>query len=199
MKTIKIWSDNPSEKQLREITEALQNGEVIIIPTDTLYGIACDSLNAKAIERICRIKNINPAKNTLSILCDDISMASEYSRYDNYAFKMLKELTPGPYTFIFKTSSTLPKAFKDRKNVGVRIPANETTRRIVEMLGRPLMNASIDYEDEDYAINPELIAEKYEHEVDMIVEGEDGEMEPSTIIDCTGREPEVIRYGKGEI
>lgn len=197
METIKIWNDNPSESQLRQAVDTLQQGGVVIIPTDTLYGIACDCTNPKAIEKICRLKGLNPQKNTLSIICSDISMASEYSHYDNYAFRLLRENTPGAFTFIFKSASSLPKAFKGRKTVGVRIPDNQTVRRLAEMLGRPLMNASIDFADEDYARNPELIAEAYTGRADLMLAGEDGDTEPSTIVDCTGNEAEIIREGKG--
>lgn len=198
MKKIKIWDDDPSEKQLREITETLEAGGIIVIPTDSLYGIACSSSSPKAIERICRFKGISDSKNTLSIICSDISMASEFSRFDNYAFRLLKELTPGPFTFIFRSAPTLPKAFKGRKSVGVRIPASRTARRIAEALGRPLMTTSIPYDDEDYARDPELIAESNEAIADMILLGPEGDTQPTTIIDCTGREPEIVREGKGE-
>lgn len=198
MKSIKIWDDNPSEKQLQEIKETLDNGGIIIIPTDTLYGTACDCTNSKAIDRVCRLKGINPEKSTLSIICSNISMAAEYSRYGNDAFKLLRDLTPGPYTFIFRSATILPKAFKGRKTVGVRIPDASTPRMIAEALGRPLMNTSIEFEDEDYARNPELIAERYAGDVDLVLLGEDGDIVPSTIIEFTGREPEVIRQGKGE-
>ena len=197
METIKIWNDNPSDKQLRQVCDSLERGEIVIVPTDTLYAIVCDSSNPKAIERVCRLKGINPDKMTLSILCSDISMASEYSRYDNYAFRLMKDLTPGPYTFIFRAAPTLPRAFKGRKEVGIRIPANETCRRLAETLGRPLMSTSVHFDTEDYAINPELIAEAYSGRVEMMLMGEDGGLEGSTILDCTGREPQLVREGKG--
>lgn len=197
METIKIWNDNPSDKQLRQVCDSLERGEIVIVPTDTLYAIVCDSSNPKSIERVCRLKGINPDKMTLSILCSDISMASEYSRYDNYAFRLMKDLTPGPYTFIFRAAPTLPRAFKGRKEVGIRIPANETCRRLAETLGRPLMSTSVHFDTEDYAINPELIAEAYSGRVEMMLMGEDGGLEGSTILDCTGREPQLVREGKG--
>lgn len=198
MKKIKIWDDDPSEKQLREIKDTLEAGGIIILPTDSLYGIACSSTDPKAIERVCRCKGIDSSKSTLSIICSDISMASEYSRFDNYAFRLLKELTPGPFTFIFKSAPTLPKAFKGRKTVGVRIPDSRTARRIAETLGKPLMSTSIHYDDEDYARDPELIAEAYEAIVDITLLGPEGNTEPTTIIDCSGREPEIAREGKGK-
>lgn len=199
MKTIKIWNDNASDRQLQDICNELEAGEIIVMPTDTLYAIACDALNPKAIERICRLKNINPDKTNLSIICSDISMAAEYARFDNEAFRLLRDNTPGPFTFLFKSAPTLPKAFKGRKVVGVRIPDLALCRDIASRLGHPLLSTSIEYADEDYAVNPGLIAEAYDNQVDLIVEGEEGGIVPSTIIDCTGSHPEIIREGKGEI
>jgi sua5/yciO/yrdC/ywlC family protein len=197
MKIMKIWNDEASERQLSEICRDLEAGQTMILPTDTLYAIACDALNAKAIDRICRLKGINPEKTNLSIICSDISMAAEYARFDNYAFKLLRDNTPGPFTFLFKSASTLPKAFKGRKVVGVRIPDSKICRDIVERLGHPILSTSIEYSDSDYAINPELIAEAYHDKVDFFIEGADGDMEPSTIVDCTGSEPVITREGKG--
>ncbi|MDE5975958.1 MAG: threonylcarbamoyl-AMP synthase [Muribaculaceae bacterium] len=197
MKIIKIWNDNPSEKQIDEICDLLKSGEIGIFPTDTLYGIVCDALNPKAIERVCRLKGINPDKTNLSIICSDISMASEYARYDNDSFRLLRDNTPGAFTFLFKSASSLPKAFKGRKTVGVRIPDNNLCRLVVERLGHPVMTTSITFDSDDYAVNPELIAESYENRVDFMVEGEEGGTMASTIIDCTGTSPEIIREGKG--
>ncbi len=197
MKIIKIWSDEPSDRQLTEICAFLEAGEIMIMPTDTIYAIACDALNPKAIERLCRLKGINPEKTNLSIICSDISMASEYARFDNKDFRLLRDYTPGPYTFLFRSAPTLPKAFKGRKVVGIRIPDLSLCREIVERLGHPLLTTSIEYQDSDYAINPGLIAEAYDNSVDLLIEGEEGGTEPSTIIDCTGSEPVVVREGKG--
>lgn len=199
MKIIKIWNDSPSDRQLSEICRDLEMGATMIMPTDTLYGICCDALNVKAIDKICRLKGLNPEKTNLSIICSDISMAAEYSRIENRGFQLLKENTPGPFTFLFKSASTLPKAFKGRKTVGIRIPDNNTARLIAERLGRPLLTTSIEFEDEDYAVNPELISEAYNDKVEIFIEGENGDTVPSTIIDCTGSSPEIIREGKGEL
>lgn len=199
MKIIKIWNDSPSDRQLSEICRDLEMGATMIMPTDTLYGICCDALNVKAIDKICRLKGLNPEKTNLSIICSDISMAAEYSRIENNGFQLLKENTPGPFTFLFKSASTLPKAFKGRKTVGIRIPDNNTARLIAERLGRPLLTTSIEFEDEDYAVNPELISEAYNDKVEIFIEGENGDTVPSTIIDCTGSSPEIIREGKGEL
>lgn len=197
MKSIKIWNNEASERQLDQICAMLQDHQVIIIPTDTLYGIACDALSPKAIEKICRLKGINPEKTNLSIICSDISMASEYSRFDNKDFKLLRDNTPGAFTFLFRAASSLPKAFKGRKTVGVRIPDNKFCLDLVSHLGHPLLTTSIEFSDDDYARNPELIAEAYEGMADLIVEGDDGDTVPSTIVDCTGPEPGIIRQGKG--
>lgn len=197
MNTIKIWNDDASERQLQEIAERLKEGEIIIIPTDTLYAIAADALNVKAVDRICKLKGINPEKTNLSIICSDISMAAEYSKIDNTGYRLLKEYTPGAFTFLFRTISSLPKAFKGRKVVGIRIPNCKFDRDLARTLGNPLITTSIEFEDDDYAINPELIAEAYYNRVDMMAQGEDGSTEESTIVDCTGDEPVIIREGKG--
>lgn len=199
MKTIKIWNDSPSERQLDEIAENLEEGKLMIFPTDTLYAIGCDALNVKAIDRICGLKGINPEKSNLSIICSDISMAAEYCRIEDAGYRLLKDYTPGPFTFLFRASSKLPRAFKGRKIVGIRIPDSVTDREIAARLGHPVLTTSIEFEDEDYAVNPGLIAESYEGKTEFMVEGDEGSTEVSTIIDCTGNEPIIIRDGKGKI
>lgn len=199
MKTIKIWDSGLSERQLSEICRDLEAGQVMVMPTDTVYAIVCDALNPKAIERVCRIKRINPDKTNLSIICSDISMASEYARIENYAFRLLRDNTPGPFTFLMRSASTLPKAFKGRKTVGIRIPDYAPAREIAERLGHPLLTTSIEYEDEDYAREPGLIAETYDSQADIMLEGPDGDTEFSTIVDCTGSAPEILREGKGDL
>ena len=195
MEKIQIYNNIISGKQLNQVVECLKDGNVIIIPTDTLYALACDALNPKAIEKVCHLKGINPEKTNLSILCNNISMVSEYAKFGNYAFKLMKENTPGPFTFLLRAASSLPRAFKGRKIVGIRIPACEADRAIVESLGNPLLSTSIQYDEDDYGINPELIAETYEGKIDLAIMGKDGSLIPSTIIDCTGAEPEIIREG----
>ena len=197
MKIIKIWNEDPSSKQIEEIVECYKNGGLEIMPTDTLYAITCSALDMKAIEKLCRIKNLNPQKTNLSIICSDISMASEYAKFDNRYFRLLKENVPGPFTFLFKAASSLPRAFKDRKIVGIRIPANEICLQVAAAMGSPLLTTSIDFQDEDYEINPDLIAENYEDRADIMIDGGEGGTQMSTIIDCTGEEPEIIREGKG--
>lgn len=199
MKILKVYGDNISENYLDEIVEVFDNGGIIIYPTDTLYALGCDALSNKAINNLCKLKGINPDKTYLSIICDSISTAAEYAKFDNNQFRLLKENTPGAFTFIFKAASVLPKAFKGRKTVGVRIPDNAIARSIVQHLGRPIISTTIKYDDEDYATNPELIAEAYENSVDVVVDGGIGDVIPSTILDCTGDVPEVIREGKGKI
>ncbi|MGN0237788.1 MAG: L-threonylcarbamoyladenylate synthase [Lepagella sp.] len=199
MKSIKIWNNKASEQQLEQLSHRLKEGEIAIIPTDTMYAIVGDALNIKVVDRICKLKNINPDKTNLSIICCDISMAAEYSRIDDKGFRLLKEYCPGPFTFLFKSASTLPRAFKGRKTVGVRIPDNQFDVELVERMGNPLITTSIEYEDEDYAINPELISEAYEGRVDIMVEGDSGTTEVSTIVDCTLDEPEIIREGLGKM
>lgn len=199
MNIIKIWNNHASERQLRDMASRIKEGEICIIPTDTRYAIVGNALDQKVVERICRIKGINPEKTNLSILCSDISMAAEYAKIDNKAFRLLKTYTPGPFTWLFRTVSTLPRAFRGRKTVGVRIPDNKLCTELVETLGAPLISTSIEHVDSDYTINPDLIAETYENKVDLMVECGDGRTDVSTIIDCTGDSPEVIREGIGEI
>lgn len=199
MNIIKIWNGKATEKQLRDISIRLKAGEIAIIPTDTMYAIVGDALNIKAIERICRIKNINPEKTNLSIICSSISMAAEYSRIDNRIFRLMKEHCPGPYTFLLKANTVLPKAFKGRKIVGIRIPDLELDRQLAEKLGNPLITTSIEFTDEDHAVNPELIEETYERDVDLMIQDKESTTDVSTIIDCTGDSIEIIRQGLGEL
>lgn len=199
METIKVWNDSPSEKQLEYICNVLDKGGLLVYPTDTLYAIGCDALNSKAIEKICHLKNINPDKSHLSIICSDISQAAEYSRIDNHNFKLIKENTPGAFTFLLPTVNNLPKAFKRRKTVGIRIPECNTATMIAEKLGHPIMTSSIYFDNEDEAISPGLIAEKYDNVANLMIEGEEGTTDVSTIVDCTVYPPEILRQGKAEL
>lgn len=199
MKILKIWGDDLSDRQVQETVRDLKEGKTLIAPTDTLYAIMCDALSPKAIENVCRLKNINPEKTNLSIICSDISMAAEYAVFNNATFRLLKDLTPGPFTFICKAAHSLPAAFKRRKMVGIRIPDFKADRQLAEALGNPLLTTSIRYEDNDYGINPELIEEAYANKVDMMIQGEEGLLTPSTILDCTGPGIEILRQGLGEI
>ncbi len=196
---IKLYNDNPNPKDVDKIVSVLKDGGIIIYPTDTLYGIGCDALNVRAVEKICAIKGINPDKNNLSIICHDLSNISKYAKFDTPVFKLMKKNLPGPFTFVLSAGSNLPKIYKKRKAVGIRVPDNRIISTIVEQLGNPILSTSVkDNESElEYSTNPELIHEKWENQVDIIIDGGMGGIEPSTIVDCTSGEPEIIREGKG--
>lgn len=197
MKIFRTWGDSLDDKQLEQIVERLHAGEIMIWPTDTLYAVACSAMEPKAIERVCALKGINPAKTNLSVVCSSISQASGYARWDNRYFSLLKECTPGPYTLLFKVAPVLPKVFKSRKIVGIRIPDCQIDRQVVEALECPVLTTSVDFHDQDYVINPELIAEAYDGRVDFLIDSGEGLTDPSTVIDCTGTAPVLIRQGKG--
>lgn len=199
MRIIKLWGDELNDRQIQQTVRDLKDGSVMIAPTDTLYAIMCDALSPKAIEKVCRLKSINPDKTNLSIICSDISMAAEYAVFNNTTFKLIKQLTPGPYTFICKAAHSLPAAFKRRKIVGIRIPDFTADRQLAGELGSPLLTTSIRFEDSDYGINPELIEEAYNEKVDLMIQGPDGGLTPSTVIDCTGSEIEILREGLGPV
>ena len=201
MQLVKIYPDNPNRRAIQQIVEALRDGNIIIYPTDTLYAIGCDALNVRAVERICRIKGIDPAKAALSIVCQDLSDAAHYARIDNTTHRLMRKNMPGAFTFILPAGSELPKLYKQRKSVGVRVPDNSIARAIVEELGNPLLSTSVatNYEEPEYTTNPELIAEVYASQVDYVIDGGEGDIIGSTIIDCTNGEPEIVRQGKGEI
>lgn len=197
MKTIKVWNDSASQKQLDEIASVIRDGGVIILKTDTRYSLACDAMNKKGIEKLCDIKKLNPEKSRLSVACASISQAAEFVRIDNDMFRLLKENTPGPFTFIFRTGSRLPKAFKERKETGIRIPASELVRAVIEASGTPLLVTSLPDEDPDYAVEPGLIAEMYRKTADLLIDSGEGSLEESTIVDCTEGTPEIKRQGAG--
>lgn len=197
MKILKMYSDSPNEQYIDIAVEALRNGGTIIYPTDTLYAIGCDALNNHAIERICRLKGVKSEKTNLSIICKDISQVAEYARFDNDGFKLMKDNLPGAFTFIFPALSKLPKAFKGRKTVGIRIPDNAIATMIVERLGHPILTASVDCRDEDYGCEPELIAERYMNDASLIIDAGRGSIQPSTIVDCSDGVVEIARQGKG--
>lgn len=195
MKIIKTWNDSPSQKQIQEMISYLENGDIGIVPTDSIYALCCDALNAKAIDKICKIKHINTDKTNLSIICADISMAAQYARIDNKNFSLLKKYTPGPVTFLFPALSSLPKAFKKRKVIGIRIPDVELTRCLASTLSRPLLVSTIDGADNDYIMNPELIAETYHDCVAFLADTGEGGVTPSTILDCCEYPPKLVREG----
>ncbi|MBE6306885.1 MAG: threonylcarbamoyl-AMP synthase [Bacteroidales bacterium] len=201
MQFVKLYPDNPNKRTIQQIAEVLRDGGIIIYPTDTLYAIGCDALNVRAVERICRIKGIDPAKASLSIVCNDIGNVAHYARIDNTTHRIMRKNLPGAFTFILPASSGLPKIYKQRKSVGIRIPDNNIARAIVEELGNPLLSTSVatNHDEPEYTTNPELIAEIYGTMVDYVIDGGEGDIMGSTIIDCTGNEPEIVRQGKGEI
>jgi len=198
---IKLYEDNPNAAEIRKIAAVVRNGGVIIIPTDTVYAFACDIYNNAGVEFIAKIKNHDMRRANLSFICHELSEVSEYAKMDDSAFKLMKRNLPGPFTIILPGSSRLPKLFKKRKTVGIRIPANNIALQLVQELSNPLMVSSI-FTDEDtteYITDPELIEEKYGHQVELVIDGGLGGLEHSTIVDCTGDEPEIIRQGAGEL
>ncbi len=198
---IKIYPENPNPKEVGKVVATLRDGGLVVYPTDTVYAIGCDALNVRAVERICRIKGVNPQKSNLSIICYDLSNISEYAKVSNAAFKLMKKNLPGPFTFILPTSSELPKIYKNRKEVGIRVPDNNIVRTLVQELGNPLLTMSVHDEDEiiEYSTDPELIEEKYGNQVDIVIDGGYGGLEGSTVVDCTTDDFTVVRQGKGEL
>ena len=198
-KLLPILPDNINRRYIDEIVRCLEDGGLIIYPTDTVYALGCDAMNNPAIERICAIKEMKSAKTNLSIICDDISEVAQYAKFDNVQFRMMKANLPGPFTFIFPALSKLPKAFKGRRTVGIRIPDNAIARAIVEALGRPILTTSVPGPDEDHRTEPGLMAERFDAQVDIVVDAGRGSLIPSTVVDCTGDEPEITRQGRGPL
>ncbi len=200
---LNINPDNPQMRHIQRIVECLRGGGVIIYPTDTVYGMGCDINNRKAVEQVCRLKGIKPEKANLSIMCNDLSQMSEYAvQLDNRLFKMMKKALPGPYTIILKANNSVPKLFKNNKRtIGIRIPNNNIVRTIVEELGNPILTTSLKTDDEiiEHPNDPFDINEQYQKTVDIIIDGGLGGIEGSTIVDCTGNEPEIIREGAGDV
>ena len=196
---IKIYPENPNPREIDKVIEVLRDGGLVIYPTDTVYAIGCDALNVRAVEKICQMKGINPQKSNLSIICYDLSNLSEYAKVNNAAFKLMKKNLPGPFTFILSTSSELPKIYKNRKEVGIRVPDNNIIRTLVKELGNPILTMSVHDDDDmiEYTTDPELIHEKYENLVDLVIDGGFGGFEASTVVDCTTDEFEIVRQGKG--
>src|ERR1700759_61496 len=200
---IKIYHDNRNERAIEQVVEILRKGGLIIYPTDTVYGVGCDITNHKAIEAICRIRNIKPEKANFSFICYDLSHISDYIKpIDNVTFRVIKKALPGPFTFIFNANNNVPKLLSsNKKTVGIRVPDNNIARCIVKELGNPIVSTSIKDDDEiiEYSTDPELIYEKYQVLVDMVIDGGYGENLASTVVDCTSGDFEIIREGKGEL
>lgn len=197
----KIYSENTNLREVSKVVKILKEGGLVIYPTDTVYAIGCDALNVRAVEKICAMKGVNPQKAQLSVICYDLSDISEYAKVGNSAFKLLKKNLPGPFTFILPASSNLPRIFRNRKEVGIRVPDNNIIRTIVRELGNPVLTMSLRDDDEilEYSTDPELIYEKYGSSVDCVVDGGYGGIEPSTVVSCVDDEFEIIRQGKGEL
>jgi tRNA threonylcarbamoyl adenosine modification protein (Sua5/YciO/YrdC/YwlC family) len=198
---IRLYNENPSQKHIRQIVDILESGGVIIYPTDTVYAMGCDINATRSIEKIARYKGLNPKNPDMSLIFHDMSQLSEYTVIrNNTLFKLLKRNLPGPFTFIVQANSQIPKLFKNKKKtVGIRIPDNRIVLELVRELGRPIITTSIHDSDEvlEYSTDPELIFEKYSDFADVVVDGGFGNKEASTIVDCTGDEPEIIRQGLG--
>ena len=198
---IKLYNENPNPKEIAKVVKVLQSGGLIIYPTDTIYGLGCDITKTKSLEKIAQIKGVQLEKANLSFICNDLSHLSDYvKQIDSATFKILKRALPGPYTFILPGSNNLPKVFKKKKTVGIRIPDNNIIRTLVAELGNPIVSTSIRDEDDvlEYTTDPELIFEKWQGLVDVVIDGGYGDNEPSTVIDLT-EEPAVIREGKGSL
>lgn len=200
---LKIHPVNPEGRKIAQVIERLKQGGIVIYPTDTIYGIGCDLMNRKSIARLCQIMDIKPQKLDLSFICHDLSHISEYvRRLETPVFKLLKKTLPGPYTFILESSTRVPKILDvNKKTVGIRIPDHTIPRTIVELLGNPLITSSIKDDDKikEYTTDPEKIYEDFKHKVDLVIDGGPGGNVPSTVVDCTGPDPVIIRQGLGDI
>jgi tRNA threonylcarbamoyl adenosine modification protein (Sua5/YciO/YrdC/YwlC family) len=200
---ISIHPQNPDARKVAQVVDVLSKGGVVIIPTDTIYALACDLYQYKAFEQICRMKDVRPDKANFSLLCNDLSNISQFTKpFDRAVYKLLNRALPGPYTFILDASSEVPSVFRSRrKTVGLRIPDNKIVLDIIEKLGHPLVATSIHDIDEirEYPTDPDEIFDIYGNQVEMVVDGGAGKLIASTVIDCTGNTPEVTREGAGDI
>lgn len=200
---LKLYNKDPNPQEIAKIANLLRDGSVIIYPTDTVYGLGCDITKQRAVERIARIKGVKPEKSNFSFIVDDLSHLSDFTKpLNNQIYKLMKRNLPGPFTFILEASNNVPKLLKrKKKNVGIRIPDNNIIRSIVRELGNPILTTSIHSEDSivEYDTDPELIHEEMNHLVDLVIDGGFGNIIPSTVIDCTGHEIEIIRQGLGDL
>ncbi len=200
---LRIHPDNPSERQIRMVVECLRDGGIVIYPTDTIYGIGCDIFKVKSVEKIAELRGLKPGKTTFSFICHDLSQLSEFTRpIENPIFKVMKANLPGSFTFILNANNNVPRHIQSkRKTVGIRIPDNQIALEIVRQLGNPIMSTSVHDDDEiiEYTTDPELIYEKFQDKVDIVIDGGYGGNIPSTVVDCTDGEIVVIREGKGEL
>ncbi|MCY0968164.1 L-threonylcarbamoyladenylate synthase [Chryseobacterium wangxinyae] len=201
-KILRIYPDNPQENLINEVIKTLNNGGLIIYPSDTVYALGCNIFDIKAMEKLAQIKKLKLDKAKFSIICNDLSHLSDFTRpVDTSVFRFLKSHLPGPFTFILEANKSLPLAYKNHKTIGIRVPDHSIPQLIVEKLGHPIASTSIKDDDEiiEYSTDPELIAEKYDHLVDIVIDSGYGDNVASTIVDLTSGEPEIIRQGKGEI
>ena len=200
---IRVYEDNPNDKVIAQVVDVLKKGGVVIYPTDTVYGLGCDITNQKAIQRICQLRGINPDKANFSFICYDLSHISDYIKPINTAtFRILKKCLPGPFTFILNANNNVPKLLSStKKTVGIRVPDNNIARYIVRELGHPIISSSIHDDDDiiEYSTDPELIHEKFEKLVELVIDGGYGDNIPSTVVDCTTGHFEIIRQGKGNL
>ena len=199
---IKLYEDHVDRKKLKHIVEILRNGGLIIYPTDTVYGLGCDITNKSALEKLARIKGVRLDKANFSFICEDLSNLSDHvAQIETQTFKILKRNLPGPYTFILPGSNSLPSVFRKKKTVGIRVPDNQIALALVRELGNPIVSTSIKDDDEilEYTTDPSLMFDEWKHQVDVVIDGGFGGNEASTVIDLTGREPLLIREGKGEV
>lgn len=200
---VKLYERNPDQNIIREVVDLLERGGVIIYPTDTVYGIGCDITKARAVERVAKIKGVKIEKANFAFICSDLRHLSDYAKQvDNNTFKLMKAYLPGPYTFILNAGGNVPKLFKGtKKTVGIRIPDNNIILEIVRQLGHPILTTSLKEDDDimEYSTDPEVIHEEYKELVDLVIDGGYGGYIPSTILDCTGAEPVLIREGLGSV
>jgi len=200
---LKLYNENPNPRDVQKVVEVLRSGGLIVYPTDTVYGLGCDITNNKAVEKVARFKGVQIEKNNFSFICSDLSHLSDFTKpISSPVFKLMRKNLPGPFTFILEANNNVPKYFKGKKKtVGIRVPDNNIIRAIVEELGNPILSTSVYDDDEilEYTPDPELIYERYQNIADIVIDGGYGELIPSTIVDCSGSEIEIIREGKGEL
>jgi tRNA threonylcarbamoyl adenosine modification protein (Sua5/YciO/YrdC/YwlC family) len=200
---LKIYPENPNPKDINTVIECLRDGGIIIYPTDTVYSLGCDIMKPKSVERVAAIKGIKAEKANFSIVCSDLSNIADYTKpFSTEIYKIMKKALPGPFTFILEANNNVPKIFQNRKKtIGIRVPDNNIVRQLVLEFGNPIIATSIYDEDEilEYTTDPELIHEKYFNMVDIVIDGGYGGNQPSTVVDCTSNQIELVRQGKGKL
>ncbi|MCW8897107.1 MAG: L-threonylcarbamoyladenylate synthase [Flavobacteriales bacterium] len=200
---IKIYPENPDERRIQQVIDVLKKGGVIVYPTDSVYSMGCDMANKRAVEKMAQLKGVKLEEVNFSLICYDLSNISEYTvQFGTDIYKMMKRALPGPYTFILNANKNIPKLFQSKKQtIGIRVPDNNIARTIVNQLGNPMLSTSVHDDDEilEYTTDPELIHERYDGQIDLVIDGGFGNNEASTVIDCTGETPEILRQGIGEV